>query len=84
MAAPIQGMMCGTCAYYESVADEHGECRRYAPHPNSASFVPKVDSVGQIKYDIHWPKVYRDNWCGQFASRKAATANRTASEPKDE
>jgi hypothetical protein len=83
MAAPLQGMCCGQCAYFEAVAEEHGECRRYAPHPNSSSYVPKVDSVGQIKFDIHWPKVYRDNWCGQFASRKKAMTQ-AAAEPKEE
>lgn len=82
MAAPLAGMCCSNCAYFEAVTEEHGECRRYAPHPNSSSYVPKADSVGQIKYDIHWPKVYESNWCGQFASRKKAVSQ--ATEPKDE
>ncbi|RKY09914.1 MAG: hypothetical protein DRP56_01940 [Planctomycetota bacterium] len=73
MPAPISGVCCGNCAYYEQREDTHGECRRYAPHPNPATYVPKVESVGQIKIDVHWPKVYSTNWCGQFASRQKAT-----------
>ena len=52
MSAPAQGICCGNCVYYEEVEDTHGECRRYAPHPNSPSYVPKVEAVGQIKYDM--------------------------------
>jgi len=71
MSAPANGICCQNCVYYErKEEDPHGECRRYAPHPNSALYVPKSEAVGQIKYDIHWPKVYGTNWCGQFGSRQ--------------
>ena len=70
MTAPIKGMGCIRCMYYEKTDANYGECRRYAPHPNAATFVPKVDAVGSIKVDVHWPKVYDTNWCGQFAGRK--------------
>lgn len=71
MPAPIKGMQCSHCVYYEKTAENFGECRRYAPHPNASEFVPKVQAVGAIKTDVHWPKVYDSNWCGQFAARKA-------------
>ena len=74
MSAPATGICCANCVYYEQQPeDNYGECRRYAPHPNSSTYVPKAEAVGQIKYDIHWPKVYSSNWCGQFGSRQKAT-----------
>ena len=72
MSSPAAGICCENCVYYEKKEDAHGECRRYAPHPNSAAYVPKTESVGQIKFDIHWPKVYSSGWCGQFGSRHKA------------
>lgn len=72
MPAPLDRICCDNCAYYDQKEESHGECHRYAPRPNAPSYVPKVDSVGQIKFDIHWPKVYASNWCGQFASREKA------------
>ena len=72
MSAPVSGICCDNCVYYEKKEDNQGECRRYAPHPNSSTYVPKAESVGQIKYDIHWPKVYSTSWCGQFGSRQKA------------
>ncbi|MFZ9024452.1 MAG: hypothetical protein ACYTEM_01230 [Planctomycetota bacterium] len=72
MPAPVAGISCANCAYYDQKEDTYGECRRYAPHPNSPSYVPKAEAVGQIKFDVHWPKVYGSNWCGQFASRQKA------------
>ncbi|MHC4237143.1 MAG: hypothetical protein ACYSOF_09375 [Planctomycetota bacterium] len=70
MSSPAAGISCGNCVYYEQKEESSGECRRYAPHPNSAAYVPKVEAVGQIKFDIHWPKVYTSAWCGQFGSRQ--------------
>ncbi|MCI0499067.1 MAG: hypothetical protein L0Y36_05235 [Planctomycetales bacterium] len=70
MSSSVPGISCANCVYYEKTEETHGECHRYAPHPNSAMYVPKADSVGQIKFDIHWPRVYDNNWCGQFGSRK--------------
>ena len=72
MSSPATGISCGNCVYYEQKEDTYGECRRYAPHPNSAAYVPKTESVGQIKFDIHWPKIYASGWCGQFGSRHKA------------
>ncbi len=70
MTAPIKGMACCHCLYFEKTAENFGECRRYAPHPNSAEFIPKINSVGSVRVDIHWAKVYDSNWCGQFSGRK--------------
>ena len=70
MSAPYAGMCCSNCVYFERTDDGYGECRRHAPKPNSAMFIPKVSAIGQIKTDIHWPKVYNSNWCGQFNARK--------------
>lgn len=80
MSAPATGISCGNCVYYEEIEATHGECRRYAPHPNSPNYVPKAEAVGQIKYDIHWPKVFSSAWCGQFASRQKAKQQAQQSE----
>lgn len=74
MSSPIAGMNCAHCVYFERVGENHGECRRHAPQPNAAVFVSKMDQVGKIKTDIHWPKVYDNNWCGQFGARKKGVA----------
>lgn len=66
-----QGMTCPVCRYFERIAEGHGECRRYAPHPNTPLFISKADSLGTYKNDIHWPKVYDRNWCGEFVARTA-------------
>ncbi|MCK4999479.1 MAG: hypothetical protein KAS23_08085 [Anaerohalosphaera sp.] len=73
MSAPYAGMCCSNCVYFESTDEGHGECRRHAPQPNSALFIPKAEAIGQIKTDIHWPKVYNNNWCGQFGAHKGAS-----------
>jgi hypothetical protein len=82
MSSPIAGMNCANCVYFERIAENHGECRRHAPHPNSAVYVPKVDQVGKIKTDMHWPKVYDNNWCGQFGARKKGQAKPAEEAPK--
>lgn len=81
MSAPLPGMSCKNCLYYEPIMENHGECRRYAPHPNASSFVPKADAVGTIKNDIHWPKVFETYWCGQFASRRKHAPDSVQSAP---
>lgn len=78
MSAPITGMSCVNCLYFQQTDEGCGECRRYAPQPNSSFFVTKMESVGKIKTDIHWPKVFNSNWCGQFAVRKKAQQKQVA------
>ena len=80
MTAPIAGMCCANCAFFERATDGFGECRRNAPQPNPCAFVTKTESIGTVKTDIHWPKVYNSNWCGQFSVRKKAQAQ-TAPKP---
>ena len=70
MSAPIAGMCCVNCLYFEQTEEHFGDCRRHAPSPNPCSFVTKMESVGKIHTDIHWPKVFNSNWCGQFGARK--------------
>ena len=70
MPASIKGLSCSHCMFFEKIAENFGECHRYAPHPNACEFVPKINAVGAVKTDVHWPKVYDNNWCGQFAARK--------------
>ena len=70
MTAPLAGMSCVNCAFFESTSENFGECRRNAPQPNACAFVTKNESIGSIKTDVHWPKVYNSNWCGQFSVRK--------------
>lgn len=69
MAIQHQGPRCPECIYFERVSEGHGECRRYAPRPNDPMFIPKSDALGTFKNDVHWPKVYDSNWCGEFTSR---------------
>jgi len=70
MSAPIAGMCCSNCLYFERTDERFGECRRHAPQPNACAFVPKMESIGKIHVDIHWPKVFNNSWCGQFSRRK--------------
>lgn len=60
---------CGQCAYYCGNGTGAGECRRYAPRPNSSFFVSRSEATGTIKTDVHWPKVYESNWCGDYKGR---------------
>lgn len=77
MTAPIAGMCCINCAFFERLNEGFGECRRNAPQPNACAFVTKNESIGTVKTDVHWPKVYNSNWCGQFSVRKKAQAQTT-------
>lgn len=70
MSTPVAGMCCVNCLYFEHTDEHFGECRRHAPSPNPCSFVTKMESVGKVHTDIHWPKVFNSNWCGQFGARK--------------
>lgn len=70
MTAPVPGMACCHCVFFDKTAENFGECRRYAPRPNQCEYVPKIHAVGSVKVDVHWPKVYDNNWCGQFSGRK--------------
>ncbi len=70
MTAPIAGMCCANCAFFERTNEGYGECRRHAPQPNACAFVTKTEAIGTVKTDIHWPKVYNSNWCGQFDIHK--------------
>ena len=82
MSAPYAGMCCANCVYFERSEDGYGECRRHAPQPNAAMFIPKAEAIGQIKTDIHWPKVYNNNWCGQFGAHKNAAGKTSAAPAK--
>jgi len=70
MSAPIAGMSCEKCLYFHRTDEVFGECRRNAPQPNACYYVPKNESVGSVHVDSHWPKVFNNNWCGQFSPRK--------------
>jgi hypothetical protein len=70
MSAPIAGMCCVKCLYFEPSEERFGECRRHAPQPNPCAFITKMESVGKIHTDVHWPKVFNNYWCGQFGARK--------------
>lgn len=82
MSAPIAGMCCENCLYFEKTDERFGECRRHAPQPNPCSFVTKMESVGKIHTDIHWPKVFNNNWCGQFGARKKVKGKSQAAPKK--
>ena len=83
MTAPMAGICCGNCIYYEMNDDRAGECRRHAPQPNTPVFVTKMESVGAFKVDTHWPKVYATNWCGQYnPPKKGAAKQKPPAGPK--
>jgi len=67
MPAPRPEITCSACVYFEKTGSNFGECRHYAPHPNASFFVSRSEATGAIKTDVHWPKVYDTNWCGEFA-----------------
>jgi len=69
MPAPKEGMSCVSCAWFERSGQGAGECRRHAPSPNSSFYVPRTEGIGTIKTDSHWPKVFENNWCGEFQPR---------------
>ena len=81
MAAPVAGICCGNCMYYDMADERAGECRRHAPTPNAPTFVTKMESVGAFKADTHWPKVYATNWCGQYNPRKKASGKQAPPPP---
>jgi hypothetical protein len=81
MTAPVEGMRCGVCVFYEMNNERDGECRRHAPQPNAPVFVTKMEFVGAFKVDTHWSKVYTTNWCGQFKQRKKDAINQEAPPP---
>lgn len=60
---------CDKCDYYLQTAPGAGECRRYAPSPNRTIFVTRSEATGGYKNDVHWPKVYDSNWCGEFKAK---------------
>lgn len=47
-------MKCSDCSYYQ-----HDICRRYPPKVFLAP-------PGGERYEMVWPEVYQDNWCGEF------------------
>jgi hypothetical protein len=81
MTAPVEGIRCGVCMYYEMTNEREGECRRHAPQPNPPVFVTKMEFVGAFKVDTHWPKVYASNWCGQYNPRKKGSVNQAPPPP---
>ena len=64
----VEGRHCSDCGNFQPMSDIHGECRRNAPSPNPAVYVER-GMVGEIKVDIHWPKTYHRNWCGEFTPK---------------
>jgi hypothetical protein len=69
MTAPKEGMSCSNCAHFEQGVQSAGECHRHAPCPNASFYVPRTEGIGTIKTDSHWPKVFENNWCGEFQAR---------------
>jgi hypothetical protein len=62
--------LCENCDYYNQLAPGSGECRRYAPQPNRSLFATRAEATGTYKTDVHWPKVYDSNWCGEFKAKR--------------
>ncbi len=61
---------CEQCDYYLQVQPGSGECRRYAPQPNRTIYASRAEATGGYKTDVHWPKVYDSNWCGEFKAKR--------------
>jgi len=43
-------------------------CMRHAPRPGS---LQNMDSGSCISYEVLWPAVLEDDWCGEFEPREA-------------
>jgi len=61
---------CDKCEWYLQNTPGSGECRRYAAHPSSTVYVTRAEATGTYKIDVHWPKVYDSNWCGDFKAKR--------------
>jgi hypothetical protein len=56
----MRNAFCADCKYYdETVPNQIGECRRYAPRPIMR--IKDVDIDGMRE----WPSVISDDWCGE-------------------
>ena len=56
---------CCDCMYYQLHKKTLGTCRCKSPIPVYDTEIRRSTTV--------WPKVLRDNWCGQFKSAKSET-----------
>lgn len=52
---------CEKCAYWNSLEDAHGECRRHAPQ----TIAFEVDE--EVKFESMFPVTASDDWCGDFS-----------------
>ncbi|MBK1815960.1 hypothetical protein JIN84_10040 [Luteolibacter yonseiensis] len=51
---------CEACAYWNSLGDDTGECRRHAPQ----TIAFEVDE--EVKFESMFPMTANDDWCGDF------------------
>lgn len=61
MNTKIATRACGACAYWNSLGDETGECRRHAPQ----TIAFEVDE--EVKFESMFPMTASDDWCGDFS-----------------
>lgn len=51
---------CEACAYWNSMEEGAGECRRHAPQ----TITFEVDD--EVKFESMFPVTAADDWCGDF------------------
>lgn len=53
---------CETCKFYKLIDGLHGagECHRNPPSVKISDTYWKTDNI------VCWPKVYEDQWCGEY------------------
>lgn len=64
--------LCATCRFLDWGTGEYAYCKRHAPHPK-----PEVTGYG---YDISWPIVESDEWCGEHEPEPRDVEGEEASE----
>lgn len=52
---------CGNCAYWNTLEEDHGECRRHAPQ----TIAFEVDE--EVKFESMFPITANIDWCGDFS-----------------
>lgn len=64
-ATHLQIRVCQNCAFWNSLDNSQGECRRHAPQ----TIAFEVDE--EVKFESMFPITAGDDWCGDFSLMEA-------------
>ena len=56
---------CETCPFWHRKTKDIGECRRHAPPPIAAIWVPNHSAVSEGFLSPHWRVTFSNQWCGE-------------------